>query len=97
MCWVFVDGRLSLVAGSGGCPLLVLGLLPAMASLTVEPRLWVGASVPAAHGLQSTDSAVVQHVESSQTRGSACAPCIARGALIHGATREVPGQLFLIG
>ena len=104
--WAFVAERgLSLVAVSGGQPLLaaMCGLLAAVASLAAGHRLQQlpRASVVAAHGPQSSDSAVTVHglscsvacglfPDQDQTHDL----CIGRWISNHWTTREVPNKHF---
>ena len=106
LCWVFVAMRwLSLIAASGGYPLLWcagfsfpwLLLLWSTGSRRVgfsscstgAQQLWLAGSRAQAQQLWRMGLVAPLHVGSSQTRARTRVPCIGRRILNHCATREV--------
>ena len=82
----------------------VRGLLIAVASLVAEhglqarglQQLWLAGSRAQAQQLWRTGLVALLRVESPRTKARTRVPCIGRRILNHCATREIPGDQFLL-
>ena len=84
--WVFIAVcSVSLVVENEGCsPVMVCGLLVAVAALAREHRLWGTGSVDVAHGLSGPAACGI-----FLSRDLTCVPCIGRQVLNHCTTKEI--------